>query len=142
MLVFLAGSPAAEVYASGFSRIGAPMQAHDNVAITVRHADGSLGTIAYVATSASGIGKERVAAFGPAGIGVLDDFRSLELHGGAEKSTKGAQRKGHAEELEAFVQALRAGRPPVPLEEVENVSLATIAAVESMRTGAAVRLDG
>src|SRR5579884_2018919 len=142
-LVFLAGAPVSEVHASGCSKVGAPTQANDNVAVTLRHADGSLGTILYVAQSAPGIGKERIEAYGAGGVGVLDDYRELELYGPRAQRVKGrGQEKGHREEIAAFVAAVRSGQPPVPLTEVANVSLATIAVVESMRTGAAVRVEG
>ncbi len=142
-LVFLAGSPVIEVNASGYSNIGAPAQAYDNVVATLRHADGSLGTIVYVAQSAPGIGKERIETFSPAGIGVLDDFTALELHDGGEprQLKDRRQHKGHAEELAAFIAGVRAGRAPVPLAELANVSLATLAVIESIRTGFPVRIQ-
>jgi hypothetical protein len=49
-----------------------------------------------------------------------------------------AQQKGHREEVVAFLEAVRTGQPSVPLPELANVTLATLAVVESMRTGAAV----
>ncbi len=141
-LVFLVNSPVTEVHASGFSSIGAPAQARDNVAVTLQHADGSLGTIVYIAQSSAHVGKERIEAFGQAGIGILDDYRSLELNDSQRRLVKvRGQEKGHSEEIVAFMEGVRSGRPPVPLPEVANVSLATLAVVESMKTGASVRID-
>ena len=80
-LTFLAGSPVTEVHASGVSLDTRPAQAQDNVAVTLRHENGSLGTIVYVPYSAAGVGKERIEAFGLAGVGVLDDYRVMDLHG-------------------------------------------------------------
>jgi predicted dehydrogenase len=141
-LAFLAGSPVREVHATGFSDLDLPTQARDNVAVTLRHVDGSIGTIAYVAHSAPGIGKERIEAFASAGIGVLDDYLTLELHGEQSVLSKGrAQNKGHREEIAAFLDGVRSGRPPVALPELTNVSLATLGVVESMRTGAPVAID-
>jgi predicted dehydrogenase len=142
-LVFLTGSPVTEVHGTGFSNVGAPVQATDTLAITVRHADGSLGTIAYIAQAAEGIGKERIEAFGNGVIGVLDDFRRLELHGyGAREISNRTQQKGHREEIAAFIDGVRSGRPPVSLGEIANVTLATLAVVESLRTGDPVRVAG
>lgn len=141
-LTFLARSPVTQVHASGFSDTDAPAQARDNVAVTLRHANGSLGTILYVARSAPGVDKERVEAFGRAGAAILDDYRLLSLHGTRPETIKSrAQDKGHRDEVAAFVQGLRQGRHPVPLSELDNVSLATIAAVESMLTGHPVQVD-
>jgi predicted dehydrogenase len=141
-LAFLAGSPVVEVHAEGFSRIGAPAAAHDNVAVVLRHADGSVGTIMYVAGSAHGLGKERVEAFGAAGVGILDDYRLLELHAETTERVGGRrQQKGHGEEIAAFLDGVRSGTAPVPIEEIANVSRATLGIVQSLCTGAPVEVD-
>jgi predicted dehydrogenase/threonine dehydrogenase-like Zn-dependent dehydrogenase len=136
-LAFLAGSPIVEVHAEGFSRIGAPSAAQDNVAVVLRHADGSVGTIVYVAGSAPGVGKERIEAFGSSGAGILDDYRLLELHTETTERVGGRrQQKGHDEEIAAFLDGLRSGTAPVPLDEIANVARATFGIVESLCTGA------
>jgi polar amino acid transport system substrate-binding protein len=142
-LEFVAGSPIVEIHAAAQNRNGQALQSRDNVVVSVTHADGSVGSIAYVARSAPGIGKERVEAFGDGGIAVLDDYRSLELYGPGGKRRRSERRpeKGHREEVVAFLSAIRTGEQPVSLDIVENVSLATLAAVESMRTGMAVRVE-
>jgi predicted dehydrogenase len=141
-LAFLAGSPIAEVHAEGFSRIGAPAAAQDNVAVVLRHAGGSVGTIVYVAGSAPGVGKERIEAFGSAGVGILDDYRLLELHTETTERVGGRrQQKGHAEEIAAFLDGVRCGIAPVALEEITNVSRATFGIVQSLCTGAPVTVE-
>jgi predicted dehydrogenase/threonine dehydrogenase-like Zn-dependent dehydrogenase len=141
-IVAIAGSPVTEVYARGFSRHGLPVQAADNAVITLTLQDGSVGTIAYLADGSAKVGKERIEVFTGSRTGIMDDYRSLELYDGAdvEQQRVGTQDKGHYAEVAAFVEGVRAGRPPVPLAEVANVSLATLAIVESMRTGVPVRL--
>ena len=71
---------------------------------------------------------------------MLDDFRELELLDGRSRELRKArpQDKGHEREVRAFVEAVRRGSPPVPLAEVANVSAATLAVVESLRTSATV----
>jgi predicted dehydrogenase len=51
------------------------------------------------------------------------------------------QHKGHQEEIAAFLEGIRTGEAPVDLEEIVNVSVATLAIVESLRTGETVRLN-
>jgi predicted dehydrogenase len=141
-LAFLAGSPIVEVHAEGFSRIAAPVAAQDNVAVVLRHANGSMGTIVYVAGSAPGVGKERIEAFGSAGVGILDDYRLLELHTETTERVGGRrQQKGHREEIGAFLGGVRSGTAPVPLEEIANVSRATFGIVQSLCTGAPVTIE-
>jgi predicted dehydrogenase/threonine dehydrogenase-like Zn-dependent dehydrogenase len=143
VLHFVAGSAIVEVHATGHGRAAPALQTTDNVIVSVKHADGSVGSVVYVARSAPSIAKERLEAFGPGGIGILDDYRSLELHGPAGKRgrTERRQEKGHREEVAAFLGGVRTGTAPVPLADVVNVSRATLAAVESMRTGLPVRVD-
>ena len=52
------------------------------------------------------------------------------------------QDKGHDAELRSFLEGVRTGEEPVSLDEVRNVSIATVAVVESLRTGQPVRVDG
>jgi predicted dehydrogenase/threonine dehydrogenase-like Zn-dependent dehydrogenase len=142
-LAFVTGSPILEIHATGHGAAAPALQARDNIVVTTRHADGSVGTIVYVASAAPGLGKERLEVFGPGGIAVLDDYRSLELHGpsGRRRFRERRQEKGHRQEAAAFVAAVTSGLPPVPLAEVANVTEASFAVVESMRRGTAVELD-
>ena len=49
--------------------------------------------------------------------------------------------KGQAEEVKQFVQAVTTGGPmPIPLDEIFESTRATLAVLESMRTGQAVEL--
>jgi predicted dehydrogenase len=141
-LYFLADSPIVEVHAVSQANSETTLQARDTALITATHANGSIGSIAYVARSAPTIGKERLEAFGPGGIGVLNDYRSIELHGpsACRRRAERQPQKGHREEVQAFLAGITAGTPPVPLDVVANVSLAALAAVESMRTGLPVRV--
>jgi predicted dehydrogenase len=141
-LTFLAGSPVERVYAVGYGAPELPVQARDNVAIELRFANGSIGTILYVSDGSARVPKERIEAFADSKTAILDDYRALELFGPAEKrqTREKKQEKGHQQEIDAFLRAVEHGEPPVPLHELANVSLATLAAVESLQTGRAVRL--
>jgi predicted dehydrogenase len=119
------------------------LAASDNLLVSLVCGQGSIGSIAYVPSGAPGIGKERLELFCAAGAGVIDDYRTLTLHGrGSVKQERNrTQDKGHAAEIRAFVDAMRHGVPPVPLKEIANSSRATLAAIESLRTGKLVSLD-
>jgi predicted dehydrogenase len=139
-LVFLTGARVHTVAAAAMDEPSLPMQARDNVAVSITFDDGSAATITYVAAGASSVPKERLEAFAGERTGILDDFTTLELHGdSAPRTEKSAtQDKGHSEEVLAFLRGVQTGLPPVPLEEIENVSLAALAVVESLRSGATV----
>ncbi len=141
-LSFVVDSPVVTVFASGFGAAERPLQARDNVAVTLSFENGSVGTILYVADGASSLPKERVEAFSGSRSAVLDDFRSVELldeRGRKSISTK-SQDKGHRAEIAAFLRGVEQAVPPVALADIANVSLATLAIVESMRTAQPVRI--
>jgi predicted dehydrogenase/threonine dehydrogenase-like Zn-dependent dehydrogenase len=141
-LVFVTGSEIEEVHATGYGDSHLPIQARDNVAVTLGFANGSVGSILYVADGSGRVSKERLEAFSGSRSAILDDYRSLELFGADGKESRGGrgQDKGHRLEVEAFLRGAEQGQAPVPLSEVANVSLATLAAVESLRTGQTIRL--
>jgi polar amino acid transport system substrate-binding protein len=141
-LTFLAGSPVERVYAVGYGAPQVPVQARDNVAVELTFSNGSIGTILYVSDGSARVPKERIEAFAGNRTAILDDYRALELFGpsGRREAREKRQEKGHHQEVEAFLRAVEHGEPPVPFQELANVSLATLAAVESLRTGRPVRL--
>jgi predicted dehydrogenase len=142
-LSFLGGAPVVDVHAVGHGGPQQPVQAHDNLLITLRLANGSVGSIAYVADGSPRVSKERVEAFSGQRAGVLDNYETLQLFGpdGVDERHDGGRDKGHNEEIRRFVEGIRTGTPPVPLEDVRNVSAATLAIIESLRSGRPVRVD-
>jgi predicted dehydrogenase len=141
-LAYLVGHPVAEVHATGYGAPSQPVQAHDNVIISLRFADGSVGAVVYVSDGSGAVGKERLEVFSGARTLLLDDYQRLEIHGGGAAQTKASrtQDKGHYREVAHFVDAARRGESPVDIASVRNVSFATLAAVESMRTSLPVRV--
>jgi predicted dehydrogenase len=146
LLCHLTGSEPVAVVASGHAGEGEPLQSAQDVAVTVRFADGSLGTLLYGTAGAAAAGKELVEAHRGDRSGRLDDFGSLELWGGGKARTESsrARDKGHAAEVAHFARLAR-GEEPASLAETASYLAAmrvTFAAVEALATGAEVRLDG
>lgn len=141
-LIALVGARVTDVYASGHGKPSLPVQARDNLSITLTFVDGSVGTVVYVAQGSRQLPKERIECFSGARTAILDDFKSLELHdaSSSERVIAPKQDKGHTREVAAFVEGVRTGVPPIPLDEIANGSLATLAIVESLRSGRPVRL--
>ena len=142
-LRFLAGGDVGLVYGTAYGSERSPLQARDNVAVNLGFEDGSIGTILYVADGSPVVAKERLEAYAGDRTAIVDDYRALQLSGRrrTRKSRSRRQDKGHRDELEAFLRGIARGEPPVPLAEVANVSLATFAVVESLRTARPVRLE-
>ena len=138
-LSYLIGAPPESVTAQAIGGNSGGIFTHDNVSITMRFSDGSIGTIIYVSEGAASFPKERVEVFGGGAVGVIDDFRRLELvKGGRRQVQRGwlNQDKGHQQELAVFVEAIRRGEAsPVSLEDYLLTTLCTFQAVKSLQTG-------
>jgi predicted dehydrogenase len=117
----------------------------DNVVISLRFANGSQGTISYLANGDRAYSKERLEVFGGGAVAVLEDFRRLELVRHGRKQTfrsRFRKDKGHRSELEAFAAAVRdRGEPPIAFAEIVSTTLATLRAAESRSTGQPVEVD-
>jgi predicted dehydrogenase len=114
----------------------------DDVAISLQFADGSLATILYTARGDSSAGKELIEVHAGGASYLIDDFRRFTVTGdAAAEPWKGTQDKGAKSAIEAFVQAVTSGGP-APIDEAELIetSAATLAVMESLRTGEAVAL--
>ena len=142
-LTFLAGSLPVRVYARALPNGG--QHRNDNVVITLDFADGSLGTISYLANGDPAFAKERVEVFGGGSVAVLDDFHTMELLRGGHKQVHRSRLrsdKGHGGEWEAFAAAVReAGPSPIPFEEIVATTLTTLSVVDSLRSGLPVQID-
>jgi len=136
-LRFLAGACIERVRAAAVS--GSPDGVdEDKTALVLDFADGSLGVINYFASGHKAYPKERLEAFCDGKVLALNNFRQLRGHGWRRfrRMVLRRQDKGHRGAVEAFLRAVASGGPaPIPYDEVEEVTLATFAAVRSMREG-------
>ncbi len=137
LLGFLAGAAPIEVQTRALANHG--RYSDDNVVLSLQFANGSQGTISYLANGDRSYSKERLEIFGGGAVAVLEDFRSLELVRHGRKQTfrsRLRQDKGHRGEWEAFAAALRNGsESPIPFPEVVASTLTTLCAVESRSSG-------
>ena len=134
-LTFLIGDNPRSVSAHGLDDAGKYHQ--DNVVLTFTYPDGSIGTITYIANGDKAFPKERIEVFCGGRVGVLDDFRKLQLaHKGKLKRKRSAlkQDKGHQAAWLAFLTTLRsAGSPPIPYDQLIGTTQASFAAVEALK---------
>ncbi len=142
-LSFVASSPIASVVVKGTP--SDDRYREDNVILMLKYQNGSLGTITYVANGDRSLPKERLEIFGGGSVVILDDFRRLELNRNGRKrvrQNRWRQDKGHRPEWEAFMRAVRdGGPPPIPYQEVFDVSLASIVALDALRSGSEVQFE-
>lgn len=138
LATFLVGAPPVRVFCDAVGGPAAPDITQDRCFITLRHADGSVSSVAYLAGGDRAYPKERVEVIGSGKVGVIGDFREVVTVTGGKTSRDRSfqQDKGHRREVERFLDAVIHGGPaPIPWEELRAVSLASILAVRSLREG-------
>ncbi len=139
---FLAGSPPSRVFAESVG--GSPGNAADDQCfITLRHVNGSISSVAYLAGGDRSFPKERIEVIGGGRIAVIDDFRTVTLcrDGRTTRKKLRGQDKGQRAEIAAFAEALVNGGPaPILWHELRAVTLASLMAVRSLREGLPVDL--
>lgn len=131
LLRFLAGSPIVhhEVLAMDSAT-------RDSATVTLRFADGSLGTIVYLANGSKAFPKERLEVFASGRVLQLDNFRRLTGYGwpGFRSMNLWRQDKGQKACAQAFVSAIEQGGPsPIEVDELLEVSRVSIAVEDALR---------
>jgi predicted dehydrogenase len=134
----LAGSPLTQVSAQMIGPSPGLKVRSDKAVITLGFADGSLGTIHYLANGGKAFPKERIEVFCGGGVLQIDNFLRLRSYSwpGARALRLWRQDKGHAAGAAAFVAAVRQGAAsPIPFDEIIEVSRATIRAARLLADG-------
>lgn len=124
LLRFLAGVPIVE-----YSAMAMECPSRDSVTLTLRFADGSTGTVHYLANGHKSFPKERLEAFCGGRILQLDNFRKLTGFGwpGFSKMNLWRQDKGQKACVVAFVRAIKEPcEAPIPFAELLEISRTTI----------------
>ncbi len=140
---FLTGSSVDKVYAESISTTSSAITAGDNVNISLRMKNGSLGVITYLANGDSSLAKERVEVSSGKRSAVLDNFQYLYLYrnGAVKKVGNGKLNKGISNEVILFIKALTSDRRPlITFDELVNTTLTTFKILTSLSVGEPVSL--
>lgn len=124
LLRFLAGSPIV-----AHTRMAMDSANGDTVTLQLGFADGSIGTVHYLANGCKAFPKERLEVFAAGRVLQLDNFRKLTGYAwpGFSKMNLWRQDKGQKACAAAFVHAIRdGGAAPIPFEEIVESSRVSI----------------
>jgi predicted dehydrogenase/threonine dehydrogenase-like Zn-dependent dehydrogenase len=126
LMAFILGQPIVSVTAESVG--DKSCSGDDSAAVTLRFADGSLGTLHYLAKGQRAFPKERITVFCDGRVLELDNFRVLRGWGWPyfRQMRLWRQDKGHRTEMAAIVAAVAGGG--APLMEIHGLSNVTIAA--------------
>lgn len=129
LLRFLAGAPITQ-HGSTHMKAAIP----DTATIQLIFADGSIGTIHYLANGSKSFQKERLEIFAAGRILQLDNFRKLAGYGwpGFSRMSLWRQDKGQQACAAAFVRSVKqGGSAPITFDELMEVGRVTIDVAES-----------
>jgi predicted dehydrogenase/threonine dehydrogenase-like Zn-dependent dehydrogenase len=137
LFIYLAGDLPQMLFACGLPDLG--RYQGDNLALTMRFANGAVANLIYTAAGDPSFEKERLEAYAGGTVLVLNDFRTLEIVKKGKRRVVGSrlgQDKGHEAIWRAFVRAVLEGGPdPIPLEELFATTRAVFAVEQSLRSG-------
>ena len=137
-MTYMAGSEPETVYASA---IDDPQNLNDTLSITLKYANGSVGSIQYFSNGPKSLPKEYIEVFNAGTTAVITDFRVLEIYGGRKTDRKKLfnQDKGQKAMMSRVIQSF-AGKQEVPISfsETWSTTMATFRILDSLRAGQAV----
>lgn len=143
LMMYLAGARITTVTAMRIGESPALDIRDDKISITLRFADGSVGTLHYFGNGDKSYSKERLEVFGDGRVLLLDNFRKLKAYGwpGFSSMKTRQQDKGHSAQFRTFIEAVsKGGYQVMRFDEIDNVMRATFAAVESAHTGSTIEV--
>jgi predicted dehydrogenase len=129
LLRFLADSPIVGHQLTAVGNVAGVGIRSDRVSFTLSFADGSFGTVHYLANGDKSFPKERLEVFAAGRVLQLDNFRRLRGYGwpGFTRMNLWRQDKGQAACAQAFMQAVQGQAPaPIPIEQILEVARVTI----------------
>ncbi|QWP75558.1 bi-domain-containing oxidoreductase [Lysobacter sp. K5869] len=129
LLRFLAGAPIVGHQLTAVGNVPGVGIRSDRVSFNLSFADGSFGTVHYLANGHKSFPKERLEVFAAGRVLALDNFRKLRGYGwpGFNKMNLWSQDKGQAACAQAFMRAARGeAAAPIPAEEIFEVARVTI----------------
>ncbi|MGV2989284.1 bi-domain-containing oxidoreductase [Vibrio sp. E150_011] len=136
LMRFLAGSEITSVQCRRMGDVDSVDITEDKAAIILGFADGSFGTIQYLANGAASFPKERVEVFSAGRVLQLDNFRKLKGFGwpGFKKMNLWKQDKGQTPCSAAFLESIEKGtEAPITARELFEVAKVTIEIAEQLR---------
>ena len=136
LMRFLIGAPITAFSGRRMGDNDAVVITEDKASITLGFADGSFGTIHYLANGGASFPKERVEVFAAGRTLQLDNFIGLKGFNwpGFRKQSAWRQDKGQDNCAAAFLRAVEGeGEAPIPPDELFEVAEVTIEIAEQLR---------
>lgn len=143
VFAFLTGARPVKVFAVSLHPASSTADDLENVSCTIQYDDGSTATLQYLTQGGSKTPKEVLEVLGGGQTLQLQNFSSVQVYTnrGKERIRKGGADKGQANQLRAFLRAVKTGAEmPISVDCLLDTTLVTLACAESMARGMPVEL--
>lgn len=115
----------------------------NNMAVSIRFADGSIGNLTYTTVGSRTSGGERIEAYAP-GLGVsAEDFKKLVIKRNlvSRRSSMFAE-KGYSEQMKLFFDAIRGGtQQAITVRDGARATIVCLSMLESAKNDAICQID-
>ncbi len=138
VLSYIAGARPSKIYAEAMSMPDEGYRPDDNLQIMMRFANGSVGTINYVASGSKYASKEYLEVMGNGTVIRMDDFKTMTIcdDKGMRSEKSNVEDKGHRRMLELWCYYLATGLgSPIPFDQIVDTTQATFEILDSMAIG-------
>ena len=142
LMQYFTDSEPVKVFAESISTNNNKITPEDNIAIVVKFKNGSVGNLTYLANGDKSMPKENIEVFAAGRIGVISDFKSGNIFSGNKIIKLKSDGKGHKEEIEAFLSAVREGEEsPISFRSICLTTITTFKILDSLITGLPQLID-
>jgi predicted dehydrogenase/threonine dehydrogenase-like Zn-dependent dehydrogenase len=136
LMQYFTDSEPVRVFAECINTDSDKLKNEDNLSITIKFSDGSVGNLVYNANGDKALPKERFEIFGGNKVFIIDDFNKGALFQNNKEKQFKTSGKGHKQEIEAFFRALSAGNEsPISFRSICFTTLTTYKILDSLATG-------
>ncbi|NTW50904.1 MAG: Gfo/Idh/MocA family oxidoreductase, partial [Chlorobiales bacterium] len=113
-----------------------PGAVRENLCITIRFDNGSVGVIHYLCNGDKLYPKERIEVFGGGRIAIMENFKTVTMsEQGKQRTREFGGGKGHKEEIAAFIESTQTGVPAIDFRSQVLTTLATFRINQSLNSG-------
>ena len=113
----------------------------DNLSAQIEFADGSNAQLLYTTVGDPSYPKETWRVFATGLVAVCENFQRLDLHAGRKRRSHRFRSKGHAEEMQAWLDFMMGKTPhPLPYTATRQSMALTFAALQSARENRTIPL--
>ena len=121
-----------------------PAENTDNATILLKYENGSTGVINYFSNGSKAYAKERIEIYSQERTAIIDNFRITTGYGfkGFTK-LKTSLDKGHKNQFKLLIDAVKnGGQSLIPFDVLINTTKASFAAIESLKKGTWIHING